>query len=182
MRQRTWNCHWVPFLLAIYWWAWAMLLKVVCYRRETPIEKAEKEPFVCSGFQWKTTSKLGRKQVSISLSSETQLGADPTGPAQASSVFVSASVHLPCCVQKPLLPWCRPFPLALNILSAVSSILHPRPCEGGIWWRETSHLELNVPSSLTLCTLPCRGTLYLFPPTVGETSLMVVEQGIDIWD
>lgn len=46
---------------------------------------------------------------------------------------------------------------------------------------EISHLEWNIPKSLTLCTLFTCESLYLFPSNIGETSWIMAKQEIDLF-
>lgn len=46
---------------------------------------------------------------------------------------------------------------------------------------ETSHLRLNVPKSVPVCTQSSCGSLYFFPWLQKEASLKMAEQGTDLW-
>lgn len=46
---------------------------------------------------------------------------------------------------------------------------------------ETSHLRLNVPKSVPVCTQSSCGSLYFFPWLQKEASPKMAEQGTDLW-
>lgn len=57
-------------------------------------------------------------------------------------------------------------PSGSHTISASPSLRFPELQGGGIWWK--SHLKLNVPRFLTLCTMSGCGSTYLFPSAAAR--------------
>ena len=84
-----------------------------------------------------------------------------------------------CCVWKILFLQCPPSPLFLTISPPPlrQSSLSPE----GRGLMATSHLELSVPRSPTLCTLSSSGCCFNSHLLQEEASLLMVECNIDLW-
>lgn len=137
-------------MLAIFCWAWVLLLSVVCIPSEIPLEGTFY--FLCKKLL--NEDNFWVRDVGLCPLLLSMLGphlAQTCTGVYAATVSVSTYVHYSCCVYKALFPRCLLFMLALIIF--LPPLLHSSMNLEGKDLMGTSHLQLSVPRLLTLCDL-----------------------------